>query len=630
MKSKLLSFLCIFLCMFFIQSVLAQGSRTVTGRVISSDDQLGLPGVSVMVKGSSVGTQTDLNGNFKINVPGTNAILVFTSIGFEVQERTVGTETSINVTMNPQGTNLNEVVVIGYGEVSRKDLTGAVSSVKMPDLQKAPVRSFEEALAGRVAGVTASADDGQPGSNVSVVIRGNNSITQDNSPLYVIDGFPVENPDNNALNPQEIESIEVLKDASSTAIYGSRGANGVIVITTKKGKEGKPVINYNGFYGFMKNTNKMEMMDPYEYVRYLSERNPGVAASRYLDSLGRTFEDYRNVESISLQDSLFGNVPFANHSISLSGGSKGTRYLISGNLLDQDGIIVNSGYNRYQGRVNIDQTVNERFKVGLNTTYSNTKQFGISPSTGGNGFYQGNLLYSVWAFRPVATSVIQIDQDEEFEDEDQEFVVAGGFNPIKTAQNTVRESFSNIFTSNIFGNYDFAKYFKLRITGGITSTRRRNISFNGSQTPFGSPLTNSGITNGVNGSILFTESTSWLNENTLTFNRKFTPKHSLNVLVGATAQGFNAKTSGSAVTHIPNEYLGISGFDEGIPLRVTATSGEYTLGSFLGRVNYTFNEKYMFTASMRADGSSKFPKGNKWGYFPSAAIAWRLSDENFM
>lgn len=628
MKSKLLYVLCLLCCILYMQYTSAQSTTTITGTVISSDDKSGLPGVSVKLKGTAISTQTDAKGNYSINVPATNSVLVFSYISFITQEKQVSGARVINVTLETESTSLNEVVVIGYGELRRDDLTGAVSSVKMPDIQKAPVRSFEEALAGRVAGVTASADDGQPGSNINIVIRGNNSITQDNSPLYVIDGFPVENPDNNALNPQEIESIDVLKDASSTAIYGARGANGVIVITTKKGKEGKPVINYNGFYGFMQNTNAMDLMGSYDYVKYLSERDPARAAQLYLDSIGRTLEDYRNVKAISLQDSLFGNVPFTNHSLSLSGGAKGTRYLISGSILDQDGIIINSGYNRYQGRVNIDQTVNERFKVGLNTTYSNMKQFGTSPSTGGNGFYHGNLLYSVWAFRPVSASIFEVDQD--LEDQEDEFLVLSGFNPIKTAQNEVRESYSNVFTANVSGDYTFAKYFTLRVTGGITSTRRRNVTFNGSMTPRGSPTTKAGQDNGINGEILFFESTTWLNENTLTFNRKFNRKHQLNVLVGATAQGLKRKTSGTAANHLPNEYLLESGFDEGTPIRINSTSGLYTLASFLGRVNYTFNEKYLFTASMRSDGSSKFSKANRWGYFPSAAFAWRLSDEKFM
>lgn len=599
--------------------------KKVSGKVT---DEKGEPlmGVNVKLKNSLVGTSTNLDGYYELNLTDTNGTLLFTYVGFTPQEKAVSAGVT-DVVLETQITNLNEIVLIGYGQSSRRDLTGSVGSVNIDDMQKAPVRSFEEALGGRVAGVVASADDGQPGSSVNIVIRGNNSLTQDNSPLYIIDGFPIENPDNNAINPAEIESIEVLKDASSTAIYGARGANGVIIITTRKGKAGKAVINYSAFYGFAQNNRKMEMMDGYEYIKYQFERDSTNVNNTYFTD-GRTLEDFRNVPSIDLQDSLFGNKPFQNHSLSLSGGSEGTRFSISGSALNQDGIMINSGYDRYQGRINLDHTVNKNFKVNINTNYSHLKQFGTSPSLGGNGFYQGNLLYSVWAFRPVSGRINEIDRDLESEDED--FLILSGFNPIKTAKNELRRRISDVFAINAYSEYVFAKDFKLRITGGLTKTTGRNESFDNTQTPRGSPLTKSGQDLGVRGSLINSEINNWLNENTLSYNKKFNNYSQINAVVGFTMQGTNRSTYGAAANKIPNEDLGLSGIDEGQPVSINSTSSNFKLASFLGRVNYTFRSKYMFTASFRTDGSSKFARQNRWSYFPSGAFAWRLSDEAFM
>ncbi|WP_018626200.1 TonB-dependent receptor [Niabella aurantiaca] len=587
-----------------------------------------LRGVNIRVKDTAVGAVTDEKGRYAILIPDKQGILVFTHIGFKEREVPVASRAVIDVSLVREVQRLNEIVTIGYGGVRRRDLTGSVASVSMVDLEKAPVRSFEEALAGRVAGLTARVADGQPGAPVAVTIRGNNSITQDNSPLYVVDGFPMENPDNNAINPAEIESIEVLKDASSTAIYGARGANGVILITTKKGKYGKPVVVFNTYYGFQENKKKMALMSPYEFVKYIQERNPAYADSTYLTE-GRDLDYFRNIKGTDLQDTLLGARPFRNYFLSLSGGSADTRYSISGSLFNQDGIIINSGYKRYQGRIRIDQKVREGLTVSVNANYSHLDQYGTSPTLDGNGFFSGSLLYNVWAFRPVPGSGIGEEDDAGLNDEDFIYTL-NGFNPVKTAKNELRRKVSNIWTANGEVTYSFAKYFRLKMTGGITRTVGRSEAFNNSQTPQGSPLTKSGKDNGVSGSVLYQERLSGVNENTLSFDRKISTAHQLNVLGGFTLQGTNTSGYGAAANHIPNEALGIAGIDEGIPVSIDATSSAYTLASFLGRVNYAYRSRYLFTASLRADGSSKFAPQNKWSYFPSGAIAWQLGEEDFI
>jgi TonB-dependent starch-binding outer membrane protein SusC len=626
MKSKLIFILGLLLFTCSTKESSAQKTLRVSGQVISSEDQKPLVGVSVKIKGTSFGATTNDNGNFSIDAPNPASVLVFSYVGFGEVSLPANSKSVSRVTLSPTSRALDQVVVIGYGVQKKRDLTGSVGSVKMADLQKAPVRSFEEALAGRLAGVTAAAADGQPGASINIVVRGNNSLTQDNSPLYVIDGFPIENPDNNAINPAEIESIEVLKDASSTAIYGARGANGVILITTKKGKEGKPVLTYNGYYGFQQNNKKIDMMNPYEFVKYQSERDSANANNTYFIN-GNTLDDFKNIKGIDLQDTLFRTSPFRNHFLSLSGGSRDTKYSISGSILNQEGILTNSGYDRYQGRVRLDQRVNAHLNAGINVNYSYLHQFGTSPALGGNGFYYGNLLYSVWAFRPVSG---KINDPTDVESDDADFLTLNGFNPIKTARNELREKFSDVLISDAYAEYSFAKYFKLRVTGALTKNKVKTDAFDNSQTPRGSPLTKSGKDNGVSGSEVNSQLTSWVNENTLTFSKKMGATNQLDALVGFTTSGTKVSSFGAAANHIPNEDLGISGMDEGQPVSITSTSSGYSLASFLGRVNYSLRSKYLFTASFRADGSSKFAPENRWSYFPSGALAWRISDEKFM
>lgn len=610
-----------------VQATSAQNNRIITGRVISSNSKAAISEVSVRIKGTSTGVITDGKGNYSIDLKGTSPTLVFSHIGFVPQEIKINSKLVINVTLKPTGTTLDEVVVIGYGEVKRRDLTGAVGSVKMADMQKAPVISFEEALAGRVAGVRVSSADGQPGAEINVVIRGNNSVTQDNSPLYVIDGFPQEAGDNNAINPAEIESIEVLKDASSTAIYGARGANGVIIITTKKGKPGPPVINYNGYYGFMENARRMKMMDGYEFVKYQFEMDSANANAVYLVD-GKTLEDFRDEKGTDLQDEVFHISPFQNHFISLAGGNAKTRYTISGSILNQDGIIKNSGYDRYQGRITLDQTVNSNIKVGINTNYSVLHKYGTSPSLDANtGYFHGDLLYAILQYRPIAGNV---SLDEPIEDQDEEFISMGNFNPIKTVENELRESNSDILSANIYGEYSIGKYLKLRVTGGLTKSKAQTDRFDGSQTRRGSSLTSTGQNIGISGSINIHERSSFLNENTLTFNKTFNKVHAVNLLAGFTLQKTTVSSFGTNANQLPNEALGLAGLDEGTPTKITSSSSLFTLASFLGRANYSYRSKYLMTASLRADGSSKFSKENKWSYFQSGALAWRIDEENFM
>jgi TonB-linked SusC/RagA family outer membrane protein len=611
-------------------SSFAQTEIKING-IIKDNNGETLPGVNVKIKNLNKATISDPNGNYTITVPNEQSVLVFSYIGFLSQERLVGKSKTISLSLTPESRSLNEIVVIGYGEVLRKDLTGSVGSVKMNDLQNAPVRSFEEALAGRIAGVNVTSVDGQPGSAINISIRGNNSVTQNNSPLFVIDGFPIEDPDNNSIDPNDIESIEVLKDASATAIYGARGANGVILITSKRGKEGKTEIAYKGSYGMQEIIQRMDVLNPYDFVkyqidRYASTAYTGIATPANKWTTDRTLDFYKDVEGVNWQNLLFRESPMSNHSLTIRGGNAATKFSISSSFLNQDGIILNSGYKRVQGKFTLDHNVNKNLKVGLTSSYALLNGFGTVPSEISGSNNSSSLLFSTWGYRPVT----QGNYDDLLDETDEEAAVNDSrFNPVLTALNQLRNRKNNVLAANAFSEYAFGKEFKLRVTGGITQQTNRNENFNNSKTRTGSPLTVAGQ-NGVNGEISIINRNSYVNENTFTYTKRINKNNKIDVLGGFTLQGTKNIGTATGSNKLPNENLGLSGLDEGSPYLASAEESENTLASFLGRVNYNLKSKYLFTGSLRADGSSKFSKANRWGYFPSGSFAWQLGREKFI
>jgi TonB-linked SusC/RagA family outer membrane protein len=601
--------------------------RVIKGKVTDVHGKP-LSGVSIKIRGIATSTVSNAEGAFAIIVPDNNAVLLFSYIGYTTGVMTAGANTMINMVLKEVATNLEDIMVVGYGVVKKKDLTGSVGQVKMDDLAKAPVLSVDQALAGRIAGVQVSSNEGQPGAEgINIVIRGANSLTQGNSPLYVIDGFPIENPDIAALNPDDILSISVLKDASATAIYGARGANGVIVIETKKGKSGKTIVSYSGAYGLQQVTKKMKLMSPYEFVKYQNEKTPGGAASTYFTD-GKTLESYKDVKGIDWQDEIFRTAPNQLHNIAVRGGNAQTKYSISGSLYDMQGPIVNSGQKRYQGRVSIDQTVNDKLKVGINTNYSSTGNYGQIASSGGSA--TSSYMYSVWGYRPV-TGKADGDLLDEVIDDIEQIDRSGDsrINPVISAENELRRSRAVTLVANAYLSYDITKELTLRITGGINNTSRKNEAFYNSKTSRGTPLLPRNI-RGVNGSVGYSDNNTWLNENTLNWKKRIRKEHEVDVLAGFSMQGAKSSSYGYSAQLVPNENLGMSGLDEGIPYASDASESKFTLVSVLSRINYSYKSKYLLTGTIRADGSSKFAAGSKWGYFPSGAFAWRMSSERFM
>jgi TonB-linked SusC/RagA family outer membrane protein len=619
--------LSVFILVFNLFCATAQ-QKTVSGIVKSSDGSF-LDGASVSVKGTAAVAMADKNGYYKINVPGAKAVLVFNYVGYVSREMAVGNRSTLDMALEIETSTLNDVVVVGYGTERKRDVTVSVEKVNMTDLNKAPVRSFAEALAGRVAGVQVTSSDGQPGAGVNIVVRGNNSITQDNSPLYIVDGFPLEGPNNNVINPGDIESIEVLKDASATAIYGSRGANGVIMITTKKGKEGPPVISFSTSYGIQNNIKKMDMMSPYEFITQQMEKDTSSIAtspkSIYLTTPGKSIADYKNLQGIDWQSLVLQQAAMQNHSLSVAGGNINTKYVISGSLLDQDGIIINSNYTRYQGRVVLDQIVNKKLKVGINSNYSFLRQSGMSPSQSTNSATT-NVMYGVWGQRPILASNSDDLIDQLF---DPGVNTANDYriNPVINLKNAVRNNITRNLIVNAYAEYAILPELKLKVTGGINNNILRQEVFNNSKTQYGNPVTTA---NGVNGSLTYNELNTWLNENILSWNKKFNKNHALNLVGVFSMQSGKSSSFGSSANFLPNEDLGVNGLDEGVPQAINAGSSTWTLASFAARASYNFQSKYYVTGSYRADGSSRFAPGKRWGYFPSASFAWRLSNEGFV
>ncbi|MDR3652194.1 MAG: TonB-dependent receptor [Paludibacter sp.] len=594
-------------------------------------DEQGEPliGVNVIVKGAGRGTVTDLDGKFSVKVPSESSIINFSYVSFISKSRVVGKERILRVTLNQSSKTIDDVVVVGYGYSKKNDLTGSVGRVNIADLEKAPVKSVDEALGGRVAGVQVTSGDGQPGSNATITIRGVGSVTQSTSPLYVIDGFPQEDANFNSINPSDIESIDVLKDASSTAIYGARGSNGVILITTKRGKTEKPTITYNAYIGTQQPVKMMSVLDPYEFVRLQNDATPGYANAYYYVN-GKSQEDYKNVSGFDWQKLCMNQNPmFQNHSVSLSARFNKTAYTVSGSYTDQVGLIINSGFKRYQGRVTLDQNVSDQLKVGFNINYSNSTTTG----TAGNASFGNYLsfLTNLWTYRPVlGGSALNTDYEN--------FIASsvydpnesqGRINPYLATTNGDIYGNSTVFTPNGYLEFKFSKNLTFRSTIGMSLTNIESYQFNNASTYDGNPYTGFGMTYGMNGSRSNSQSYSLLNENTLTYNKKFS-NSSLNALIGFTNQQNSIKSYGFRATNMPSADLGINGLYMGTPYSVTSASSSSGLLSYLGRINYNIEDKYLFTASMRADGSSKFSPNNRWGYFPSGAFAWRMNNENFL
>lgn len=649
------------LAMLCMPAMLAaqEGTGTVTGVVTASDSKAPLPGVNVFVVGSSRNAISGSDGRYVISgvAPGTRVVRAV-SIGQATREQTIsvaaGQTVSLNFELIPEAVQLREIVAVGYGTQTRRDLTGAVSTVTTEGVERAPIQSVDQMLQGTAAGVQVTTASSQPGGALSVRIRGTSSITGNSEPLYVIDGFPIENdiegssvgnggrdrttPPNPliTLNPSDIESISVLKDASATAIYGARGANGVIIITTKQGRGTRPQFTLDYFTGTQSVAKKYELLNSQQWMDYANEwvrnsRTPEIP----LDSLPFNPTRYQQVVASGIdtdwQDEIFRSAPIQNLQLSVRGAAgqnSTTRYALSGGFFDQDGIVVGSGFRRFSGRLNLNQSIGQRVELGGTFSASQARSKSV-PTAGqqnaGAGAVSGAIQY---------VPVLPIRRDDgtySLLNPDLNALVGNNVldaapvpNPVSMTE--VRDSlFDTRLLGNLFGRVEVLPGLEARVSVGADYANRGRHTYYPRTTLRGRD---------ANGEAIRALSTtmSWLNENTLTYRREFNQIHDLTLLAGYTQQHQDVDGETMNNTNFVSDITGYfdigAGTQEGGP-SISSRRTSQTLLSWLGRVNYSLLDRYLFTATYRTDGSSRFAADKKWGSFPSVAFAWRASEESF-
>lgn len=605
--------------------LIAQSSN-LKGRVISETDNQALVGVSITIKGMVKGTITDSNGEFQISGLSENSILIISYIGYQTQEVKVGNQTQITITIIEDNNALNEVVVVGYGAVKKSDLTGSVVSLKTKDLTAGLNQNFQQALIGRAAGVQVYQKSGEPGSAMSVKIRGASSITAGNDPLYVIDGMPINdgapvtgngerfvsnpNPRNplNSLNPNDIESIEILKDASATAIYGSRGSNGVVLITTKKGNDGTMRVNYSGSYGSQTVANSPTMLTGEQYRDVLNgiiDAGGGNKNERVSDAVINT--DWQGL--------LFQEAATQSHDLSFQGGNTNTKYYVSLGYFDQTGIVKNSSSTRYSARFNLENRAKGKYAFGLNLNTSYIKDLYNSVGLGVNE--NASALYSAIFYDP---TIAPLKDDGSF----NRSIYMTMDHPLALINGQTANSDSYRTFGTLFGEYFILPSLSAKVKiGGDINTSQRNVWID--------PITLDGVQNNGVASILTGNRNYYMGEFTLNYNKQI-EKHAINAVLGATNEHFGSNSfsgNGRGYT-LPDLTYDAIGSGTQTLNSIGSGRAETRLISFLGRVNYSYNDRYLITASVRADGSSRFGPNHRFGYFPSGAIAWKLHEEEFL
>jgi TonB-dependent starch-binding outer membrane protein SusC len=602
-------FLCLLVTMIEVQVAIAQGSQPirVSGTVTSSDGGETLPGVNVLVKGTALGTATDIEGRYSLEVPSADAVLSFSFIGFEVQEIRVGNRATIDVVLGQELSALSEVVVVGYGTQERAKVTGAISSVTSDQIRALPVPNLASALQGRAAGVTVT-NAGAPGANPLVRVRGIGTVGN-NDPLYVIDGVPAGGL--NQINPADIESIEVLKDASAAAIYGSRAANGVILVTTKKGQIGAPRVTVDSYYGTQTAWRQLDLLDRDQYIAFGRDllANGNQPAPQRFGNLG----EFADVNT-DWQAEMFQTAPIQDHNVAISGGSESALYNVSFGYFKQEGIMRGTGFERVSFRTNTDFKINNRIKIGQTLTFAYSDRAN-EPLTGGRS--QIEHMVKQVPYIPVRdpNRLGGFRSPDRVDGSDPE-------NPVLNAELRTNRQQDFKLLGTAFLDVDIYEGLKYRFLVGMDIGIGTNDQY--------TPRFDAGDFNFQPfASISQNRSTfvSPLISNQLSYNRTF-GRHTVDALAVLEQQTFvSTGLSGNGQNFLTNEVRVLQGVQN------QTTSGnktEYGLISYIGRLNYDYEQKYLISASVRRDGGSRFGPANKWGTFPSLSVGWRLSEETFM
>ncbi len=621
MKRKLLSFLLFGL--LSMSMVYAQNKR-ITGKVSAKEDGLPLPGVAVRVSGGQNATQTNSNGEYTLNVPQDVKSLTFSFIGYATQTISIGTRTSINVTLEADSKELSEIIVTGYGTQRRADFTGSQSSVKAADIANTPILTPEQALQGRAAGVQVTQASGTPGGGISIRVRGPSSISGSNQPLYVIDGIPINTGSytqvgaggqlTNALsdiNPNDIESIEVLKDAAASAIYGSRAANGVIIVNTKRGSNQTTKISFNAYYGTQEANKTIPLLTGQQYIELLNEavRNRLGGTANY-NSISGLSADPNAYSSTDWQKEIFQSAPIRNYDLNARGGNDKTKFSVSANYFDQDGIVIGSGFKRLSGRINLDNQATDKLKLTLNTSFSNSVSNRINNDNNINGVVSASVLLGshIPVYNPDGTY---------------------GKDAISSVENPVAAALEPtfLFNSNRLLASGAAEY---QILPSLTFKSQLSLDYLFTKDKIFLPTTtNSGAGSLGSGTEGQNQEINYITENILNFSKTFNSNHTLNLTGVFSYQESNFESLLASATGFPGN--DIRRLSVGA-IRTTASSGgsSNALESYVARANYSFKSKYIIQGSVRVDGSSRFGADKRYGTFPAASAAWRISEEPFL
>ncbi|MEX2601871.1 MAG: TonB-dependent receptor [Balneolaceae bacterium] len=580
---------------------LSAQSQSVSGTVTSVADGEALPGVNIAVKGTTMGTTSDFNGEYSLTVPSSSDTLVFSFIGYETLEVPVEGRSVIDIALVQVAIEGGELVVIGYGAVQRRDITGSVASVSSQDIQEVPVSDAGQALQGRATGVVALSSGNRPGQGMTIRIRGRRSLSASNEPLFVVDGIPLEGNIND-INPRDIESMEVLKDASATAIYGSRGANGVVLVTTSRGGNHPTTVSYSGHTGISQVLGTPDMMSGPEFAEMKEISGRSFTAAE-MDAIQRGV-------STDWIDLLLEEGYQHNHQLTIQGGNENTQFSVSGNFFFERGVISNQDFNRNTFRVNLDHSISDRFRIGTSTQISNQVQnWGSNPYGGALATNplaepydsEGNLIY-----RPGADPLI--------------------FNPLADLEDDVyvdERTRLRVF-SNIFADLQITDNFNYRMNFGPDFQDYRRGLFQGSLSgarQFGSPYAAKEHSRNM----------TYTFENILTFREDFGEHHAIDVTGLYSIQKSTLEESDISASELPYEHQKFHNIGTGATIEGLGSNlEEWGLMSWMGRVNYRLMDRYLLTVTGRYDGSSRLAEENRWGFFPSAAIGWRISDEPFM
>ena len=591
-------------------SCMAMSNAQSVSGTVTADGQP-LPGATVLVKGTTQGTSTDFDGNFTINAD-SKSTLVISYVGYESKEVLVGNQKQINVTL-VQDNTLDEVVVIGYGTQRKSDLTGSVSSVSSEDIAAVPVARVDQALQGRASGVQVTQTSGAPGAGTVIRVRGGNSITGSNEPLWVIDGIVVGTNFNlNNINSNDIKSIEVLKDASSIAIYGSRGANGVVLVTTKNGSgaaAGKPQISLNLYTSSQILPELPDRLSQREQIEFTNESARFRSAAEPFPNDPSTYPDNDWV------DLVLGAAPIYNADLSISGATDDVNYYTSLNYFNQDGIVKGSGIEKYIFRTNLDIKISEKLKTGFRLNYSRLEQDNALTS------------FSQAAFGILRTQPI-FNEDGSFNGFND--VVGSPFsNPLANRALNTNETFTNNLLATVYLEWSPAPKWTVRSTFSPEFDNIKQNRFRSSQAP---DLLSVGDTGQGNASVRTVARNGWNNENTIQYQSDFGEDHSITALAGASFQKVTTETAQAEAFGITSDATGFNNLGNSDPTRsvVTSNFSGFQIASFFGRLNYSYKDKYLLTLVGRTDGSSRFAQGNKYAFFPSIAGAWKVSEEDFM